>query len=512
MSDRIRAMSPDDELAAANQLARYLDAMASGEPPESVPPLSPELDELATIARALAADREPAPESVHSALRKMITAQPEWAALREQPSAIGPIALDRSVRVEPQPFDRPITRPRSGRNWWPYLEAAALIAAVFVVLYVALGRNHQAAVTTPTPAASPQASPSRAAGAVGDCPVEGCSPSRSAPSDRAVGATAPNQLWKIVLTPGVRGLVASGSHLYATDGATLYALDLNTGVEHWRASLGVPAGIAGASPPVVSAGVVYIAASDGTVFAFSAAEGKTLWSHALREPVVTSVAVEGGLVYAGTVPGHLHALNAATGDEAWEFATGPIKNSSPVIVDGVVYIGGDDNQLFALEAATGKQLWRREVGAGMKSVAVGANLALVASRGTGAFVSFTALSTTDASQVWLKPLTIDLTPAIVGQTVYVSEDGAIIAALDSQTGAERWRFSTTLSVVDLAVTSDTALVLRKDGAAIALDNRTGTERWRVATGLNATSIAVGAGVFYAAHKDGTVTAYGTPSP
>jgi outer membrane protein assembly factor BamB len=386
-----------------------------------------------------------------------------------------------------------------------------LIAAVLVVLYVSFGRDHQAAVTTPTPAASPQASPSHAAGVVGDCPVQGCSPSRSAPGDRRVGATTPNLLWKAVLSPGVRGLVASGNHLYATDGATLYALDLSTGLKQWSASLGVPAGIAGASPPVVSAGVVYIAASDGTVFAFSASDGKRLWSRALREPVVTSVAVEDGLVYAGTVPGYLHALNAATGDESWEFATGPIKNSSPVIVDGIVYIGGGDNKLFALEAATGKQLWLREVGAGMKSVAVGANLALVASRGTGAFVSFTALSTTDASQVWLKPLTIDLTPAIIGQTVYVSEDGAIIAALDSQMGAERWRFSATLAVVDLAVTTDTALVLRKDGAAIALDNTSGKERWRVATGLNATSLAVGAGVFYAAHKDGTVTAYGTPS-
>jgi outer membrane protein assembly factor BamB len=55
-----------------------------------------------------------------------------------------------------------------------------------------------------------------------------------------------------------------------------------------------------------------------------------------------------GIVYVGSSDGSVKAFNATTGASLWTATTGPIAGySSPVVANGVVYIGSADSNVYA---------------------------------------------------------------------------------------------------------------------------------------------------------------------
>ncbi|HCJ35502.1 MAG TPA: hypothetical protein DHV65_14555 [Ktedonobacter sp.] len=94
------------------------------------------------------------------------------------------------------------------------------------------------------------------------------------------------------------------------------------------------------SSPTIASGAVFIGSSDGSVYAFNAASGASLWSHATGGQITGSPGVYNGVVYIG---------------------------SSPRIIDGVVYVGSNDGYIYALWFNDATLIWRYQIGNSVES-------------------------------------------------------------------------------------------------------------------------------------------------
>ncbi|MBM4032979.1 MAG: hypothetical protein FJ291_14500 [Planctomycetes bacterium] len=88
--------------------------------------------------------------------------------------------------------------------------------------------------------------------------------------------------------------------------------------------------------------------------------------------------------------------------------------------------------------------------------------------------------------LWVHRLGLDTaySPVVFGKTLYVgcSHNGALLA-LDTETGAERWRFCTSGPIRYAPIaTAEAVYVASDDGCLYALDPAKGMERWRVRGG------------------------------
>ena len=251
------------------------------------------------------------------------------------------------------------------------------------------------------------------------------------------------------------------------------------------------------SSPVVADGVLYVGASDGTVYALDATNGAQKWRFRTGGPVASSPAVGGGLVYFSSLDGKVYAVDAATGAERWSFATkgerrftapgihGAIPRteqmpdpfdvflSSPTLVSGTLYIGSGDQHVYALDAATGALRW-----------------------------SFATGDVVHAS------------PAVANGLVYIGSWDRNLYAIDAATGRERWRYTTGNDTViynqigiasSAAVANGLVFVGGRDGHFHAVDALTGELRWKHDNrmGWTIASPAVRDGVVYFPTSDGT---------
>src|SRR5688572_12400196 len=125
------------------------------------------------------------------------------------------------------------------------------------------------------------------------------------------------------------------------------------------------------SSPAIVGDVVYVASTDGSLYAINRADGTQRWKFDSKGPIASSPAVAGGLVFISSVDGLIYAVDAATGVSKWTFATkgerrftapgihGAIPRtermpdpfdvflSSPTIVNGVLYVGSGDQNVYA---------------------------------------------------------------------------------------------------------------------------------------------------------------------
>jgi outer membrane protein assembly factor BamB len=183
---------------------------------------------------------------------------------------------------------------------------------------------------------------------------------------------------RVLSSPAV---VDASVYVASTDGR-LYAIDRNTGAERWRFATRGPI----SSSPAVHEGLVYISSMDGFVYAVDQATGAESWRFATRgerrftapgihgaiprtermpdpfDVFLSSPTIVGGTLYIGSGDQHVYALDARTGTERWRFATGDVVHATPAVADGVVYIGSWDRNLYALDAATGAERWRYTTG------------------------------------------------------------------------------------------------------------------------------------------------------
>eukprot|EP00793_Prasinoderma_coloniale_P002456 PRCOL_00001938-RA len=177
------------------------------------------------------------------------------------------------------------------------------------------------------------------------------------------------------------------------------------------------------SPVIASNGVLYLGATDGHVYALNSATGSggaagsIKWMFATKSPVTASPALAvndsadgmsgAGMLYVGALDGTMYALDAARGEKVWSFSTGGAVHSSVTLSEsGHAIFGSFDGFLYCLNATDGGLAWRFRTGGGVtSSPALNANE-------TSAFIVSTdrqlyAVRMEDGQLVWNRTLVRD---------------------------------------------------------------------------------------------------------
>jgi eukaryotic-like serine/threonine-protein kinase len=175
--------------------------------------------------------------------------------------------------------------------------------------------------------------------------------------------------------------IADGVVYVASTDGNMYAIDQQSGSLRWKFSTEarIP------SSPAVAKGVLYFGSYDGNFYAIDARNGKLKWKarslehrfaakhlhgslpadETMPDPFdvyLSSPAVWNDSVYFGSGDGNVYSLDANSGAQRWKFRTGDVVHASPAIADGRLYIGSWDSYFYALDAETGKELWRFKTG------------------------------------------------------------------------------------------------------------------------------------------------------
>jgi outer membrane protein assembly factor BamB len=136
------------------------------------------------------------------------------------------------------------------------------------------------------------------------------------------------------------------------------------------------------TPAIDSAtGTGYLAAGDGTLYAFEVATGRQKWHREILPgniwtySLASSLAIGSDRILLSTQKGEVVAVAKDGSSELWRkkvgpelsdafpFADGPSVGGSPVLVGDVAWVGGMDGVLYALDAKSGRVLWQSFLGA-----------------------------------------------------------------------------------------------------------------------------------------------------
>ena len=119
------------------------------------------------------------------------------------------------------------------------------------------------------------------------------------------------------------------------------------------------------------AGLVYVGANDGTLYAFNGASGTVVWRYPTRGAVLGSAALDAatGAIFFGSADGNAYCLDAASGALRWARRLGaPAMGAAALSADGLsLALGAADGALYCLRAADGALLWRYVTGGPMAS-------------------------------------------------------------------------------------------------------------------------------------------------
>jgi outer membrane protein assembly factor BamB len=286
----------------------------------------------------------------------------------------------------------------------------------------------------------------------------------------AIDLTSGAVRWRVPTAKPIRGGVAfAGGTVFTTqiDGEVL-ALDAATGAVRWRraVSAGLPPQ-AGAvfSPPTFNGFTIYVCNQRASA-ALDATTGDPRWiddpvPYGFNSQTAAAIAVGHGLAV-GTFQrtyGGVVAWDAETGVQRWRYeeADSIAINATPVIGESAIYLVNGITEVIALDFE-GHRLWRTKLDAegfdwGQASVG---------------------------------------TPALDGDTLIVPTLYGSLVAIDTQTGAERWRYrarpgplrgthyrgkSVAAFAASPIVTGGIVWVADASGVLSAHDVRTGLVRW-----------------------------------
>jgi outer membrane protein assembly factor BamB len=169
--------------------------------------------------------------------------------------------------------------------------------------------------------------------------------------------------WELATGGRVRSspVICGGIAYVGSDSGKLFAIDLATGREKWKAEIGARVRSAPAVAPSTSSGrgggLVICGADDGVVRAYDAqAGGAPKWEFRTGGPVAASPAIVGERVVFGSHDHHCYCVRLSDGGEFWRFKANHEIHAPPAVAHGTVYVGTWMWELHALDLGTGRPL------------------------------------------------------------------------------------------------------------------------------------------------------------
>lgn len=292
-------------------------------------------------------------------------------------------------------------------------------------------------------------------------------------------------------------------------------------------------GAAVLSSPVVSAGVVYIASTNGILAALDARSGQPRWQFRVGGALYSSPVVQNGTVFIGAQDGFVYAVDATSGHLRWRSSAddpGARIWSSPLVISGLVVVGAASTlsekpkipgEVIAFDAATGARRWRTwsEQG-GAPGGGIWSSAAVDTTRGV-AYVGIgdpddgvQALDLRDGHVLWRwssVPRDVADTDVGSGPLLYSDQRGQLRIAvggkdgwmysLDAQSGHVLWRTHVGDHVFSSPAFARGTLyvvaVLIRRSVSWAIDAETGAPRWQhaIPTIVYASSAMVGQALY-----------------
>jgi len=323
-------------------------------------------------------------------------------------------------------------------------------------------------------------------------------------------------VWTRRLSSIFSSAVAGLNLLYiaSTDGY-LYALRQDSGSVVWRAKLSNSLSDA---TPALEGQALFVAMYSKAIAAFDAETGQLYWSFSVGEKIQAPPVVVGRRVYVASLS-HLWVLDAASGQVIWAFKHGTSgwpSTGSPAIMGNAIYIGlGTGTQLWALNLADGHILWSFDTGDRItSSPLVQGNTVYIATWRGKIF----ALNRNSGQMRWVYLLNtvrnqnvvdgVGGSMALANNRLYVGDYRGSILCIDALHGRLIWRFATGAQVLATPVVAGGRIYIGSgDGFFYALDSKTGRPTWRYATGEIRGSASLANGRLYVGSLDGMVYAF-----
>ncbi|WP_448580087.1 outer membrane protein assembly factor BamB family protein [Thermaurantiacus sp.] len=249
--------------------------------------------------------------------------------------------------------------------------------------------------------------------------------------------------------------VVSGNRLFAIDTeARVTALAADTGQTLWSVRLEtgkdakMPAFGGGVS---VEGETLFATTGLGSAVALDVATGREIWRVSIGTPLRAGPTVSEGKVLVMSQDNRLTALAAATGDQLWQVTAtlepaGILGPGAPAMDSGTVVAGFSSGELFALRVENGRTVWQDQLARTGRTTALGALSAIVASpvidRGrvfaVGHGGRMVAIELASGQRVWERTFAGVSTPAVAGEFLFVLTTEAELIALTRGEGKIRW--------------------------------------------------------------------------
>lgn len=281
-----------------------------------------------------------------------------------------------------------------------------------------------------------------------------------------------------------------------------------TATRLWKSRVGKGAGDSGIRlRPAYADGILYAASPLGTVQAFDAKTGKTVWKKHSRihgwfgwgdskrkdALYAGGPAVNDGLLVIGTLDGHVYGLDASDGSKRWETKVSAGVLAAPIIVGDQVVVRANDGRIFSLDADDGKQQWVYDQSS-VPLLSLRGNGSLLVAKGVVFFGSddgkLEAVRLDNGDKLWDLPLSsgegrteidrlsdADGSILINGNTLYATAYHGRVMAVDGPTARPVWEHDFS-SYVSMAVNGNMLVAVDDASNVWAFDSNSGSNLWK----------------------------------
>ncbi|MCJ8277586.1 MAG: PQQ-binding-like beta-propeller repeat protein [Bdellovibrionales bacterium] len=190
-----------------------------------------------------------------------------------------------------------------------------------------------------------------------------------------------NEKWGKAFKNGVEGGATTDGQkvFFGANNGQFYSVDAATGDVLWT----FPLNSESLTQPTVHGSMIFHITGNNTLYAFDKESGQSLWvrTNSIKSTMTvrgqTSPLYDKGVVYAGFSDGNFAAFTAKNGRQLWSKRIGDDKkfndvDASAKVTDKCVLVASYANSLYCLNKTNGAILWRHDVG-GFNSVLVSDN-------------------------------------------------------------------------------------------------------------------------------------------